>query len=64
MLRIFGLILFVIPGLGHLLVWLLSMVVSLALLLIWAVLVVKALQGERFKLPVIGDFAERKSTSI
>jgi uncharacterized membrane protein len=64
MLRILGVVLFVIPVLGHLLVWLASMLVSLALFLIWIVLVVKALQGEMFKLPVVGDFAERKSTGI
>src|SRR5271155_1592991 len=59
-LRIAGFVLFFIPVLGHLLVWLISMVVSLAFFVIWVVLVVKALQGEMFKLPVLGDFAERQ----
>jgi len=54
-----GLILFIIPVLGHLLVWLISMVVVLAAFVIWLVLVIKALQGEMFKLPVLGDFAEQ-----
>ena len=59
-LRILGVLLFVIPVLGHLLVWLLSMVVILAFIMIWLVLVVKALLGEMFKLPVVGQLAERQ----
>ena len=62
LLRIVGFALFFVPGLGHLLVWLMSMVVSLAFLVTWVVLIVKALQGEMFKLPVLGDFAERQTT--
>ena len=60
-LRVTGFVLFFIPVLGHLLVWLVSMVVSLAFFMIWVVLVVKALQGEMFKLPIVGDFAEQQS---
>ncbi len=60
LLRVVGVVLFFIPVLGHLLVWLLSMVVSLAIIMVWIVLIVKALQGEWFKLPVIGDFAEQQ----
>ena len=63
MLRVVGFGLFFIPVLGHLLVWLLSMVVTLAFLVVWVVLVVKALQGEMFKLPVVGDFAERRASA-
>ena len=37
---------------------LVSMLVGLGFFVIWLVLVVKALQGERFTLPVIGGFAE------
>jgi uncharacterized membrane protein len=62
-LRIVGFALFFIPVLGHLLVWLTSMVVALAFFMILVVLVVKALQGEMFKLPLVGEFAERKTTS-
>jgi uncharacterized membrane protein len=58
-LRVVGFVLFFIPSIGHLLVWLVSMVVSLAFFAIWVVLIVKALQGEMIKLPVAGDFAER-----
>ena len=61
-LRILGLLLFVIPVLGHLLVWLVSMVVILAFIMIWIVLVLKALLGEMFKLPLVGEFAERQAS--
>ncbi len=37
----------------------LSMLVGVAAVVIWMVLVVKALQGEMFKLPLAGDFADR-----
>jgi uncharacterized membrane protein len=62
-LKIVGLILLIIPVLGHLLFFLISVVVGLAGFVIWLVLVVKALQGEAFKLPVVGDFAEQQSGS-
>jgi uncharacterized membrane protein len=52
-------LLFFVPLLGYLVVLLLSMVTSLGLFAIWVVLIVKALQGEMFKLPVVGDFAEQ-----
>ncbi len=60
-LRVAGLLLFFVPVLGHLLVLLVSMVVGLAFFTLWVVLVVKAAQGEMFKLPLIGDFAERQA---
>ena len=60
-LKIIGLILLIIPVLGHLLFFLISVVVGLAGFVIWLVLVVKALQGEAFKLPVVGDFAEQQA---
>jgi uncharacterized membrane protein len=63
-LRLLGWILFIIPVLGHLLFYLISVLVTLAVLVIWLVLVVKALQGESFKLPVVGDFAEQQSGAV
>jgi len=60
-LRVAGFVLFFIPMLGHLLSWLAYMVVSLGFCVIWVVLIVKALQGEMFKLPVVGDFAEQQA---
>jgi len=48
-----------IPRFGLLAAWLLMVLVALAWLFLWLVALVKALQGELFKLPIIGDFAER-----
>jgi len=62
-LKVAGLVLFSVPLLGPLLTVLISVAAVLAAGLIWLVLVVKALQGERFKLPVLGTVAERYSGS-
>ena len=60
-LRVLGFLLYFVPVIGHFLVWLVSMVVGLAFFMIWVVLVVKALQGEMFKLPLVGEFAEQQT---
>jgi uncharacterized membrane protein len=57
-LRLSGLVLFRVPLLGPLFIVLLWGMVLLAVFLIWVVLIVKALQGEMFMLPVVGNFAE------
>jgi uncharacterized membrane protein len=51
-----GSVLGLIPVLALLFVF---MLVGLALFVIWLVLMVKALQGEMLKLPLIGELAER-----
>lgn len=61
LLRLAGLVVFLIPVLGPLVVALMYVVVALAAVLLWVVVVVKAFQGEMFRLPVLGDFAERYS---
>lgn len=38
--------------------------VSLAGLIIWIILVMKAYQGQMFKLPVIGDLAEKQANTV
>jgi uncharacterized membrane protein len=48
-----------IPVLGYLLAWLASAVLLLGWVILWSVLLVKALQGETFKLPWIGSLAEK-----
>jgi uncharacterized membrane protein len=58
-LKLLGLILFIIPALGPLLALLISVVAALGAIAIWLVLVIKALQGEMFKLPLLGDFSEQ-----
>ncbi len=52
-----NLVLSFVPLLGPLL----TMVLGLASTVIWIVLMVKAFQGERFKLPVLGDMAEERA---
>ena len=63
-LKLASVVLFIIPVLGPLLVLLVSMVVGLAAVVIWFVLVIKAFQGEMFKLPMLGDLAEQYAGSI
>ena len=63
-LKLVGIILFVIPVVGPLFVVLVSTVVGLAAVVIWLVLVVKALQGDIFKLPLLGDFADQHAGSF
>jgi len=45
-------------GMGHA-IWLM---VELAWILIWLVCVVHAAKGRRYKLPILGDLAERQAT--
>jgi uncharacterized membrane protein len=35
--------------------------ISLAMLILWIMVLIKAFNGERFKLPIIGDLAERQA---
>jgi len=62
-LRLAALILVLIPTVGPLLIALITGVASIALVLLWIVLIAKAFQGETFKLPVLGDLAEALSAS-
>src|SRR5258708_12105240 len=52
-LRIAGVVLFFIPLLGHLLVWLVSMLFSLAFLMICILMILKALQGDISNPPLV-----------
>lgn len=63
-LKLASVVLFIIPVLGPLLVLLVSMVVGLAAVVIWFVLVIKAFQGEMFKLPMLGDLAEQYAGAV
>jgi uncharacterized membrane protein len=62
--KLASVVLFILPVLGPLLVWLVSTVVVLAAVVIWVVLVVKAFQGEMFKLPLLGDFAAQQAGEL
>lgn len=41
--------------------WILLPVAMLGFLILWIVVLLKALKGQRFKLPVIGNFAEQQA---
>jgi uncharacterized membrane protein len=60
-LRLLFSLLVLIPALGQLLILLISLIGLIACLILWTVLVVKALLGEAFKLPFIGDLAEKQT---
>ena len=57
--RILFALLLLIPRFGYLFACLAVFVAAVAAVMVWLVLLIKALQGERFKLPVIGRLAER-----
>jgi len=52
-----------IPILGHLIAFLLWMCLSVGLLIVWIMLLIKANQGQMWKLPVIGDMAEKQANA-
>ncbi len=58
-LRVFSLMLTLIPFFGRFISLLIWMILPVACFIIWAVLLIKAFQGEMFKLPMVGDWAER-----
>jgi uncharacterized membrane protein len=43
--------------------WGLYPLVALAMLILWIMVLIKAFNGERFKLPIIGDLAEKQANS-
>jgi uncharacterized membrane protein len=57
--RILYSVLVLIPVAGYLLAWLATAVAVLGWVILWLVLLVKALQGEIFRLPWIGSLAEK-----
>lgn len=63
-LRLAAMAVLLIPLLGPLLIALVYVVIAMAAVLLWLVLVVKAFQGQMFKLSVLGDFAERYSGGV
>ncbi len=61
-LGIIGSIVFSTMGFSMWSVWTtLSLLVRLALFVLWLILLIKAYQGQKFKLPVIGDIAEKQA---
>jgi uncharacterized membrane protein len=58
-LRIIFFLFGLVPHIGPLLAWLSLVVFSIGWVILWLVVLIKALQGDLFKLPIVGDFAER-----
>ena len=54
-------VLFMFVGFIPVLGWMVVPILGLVQLVLWILLMVKAFQGEKFKLPVIGDLAEQNS---
>jgi uncharacterized membrane protein len=50
------------PFLGFMTLFLWPLV-GLAIFVVWIIVLIKAFNGERFKLPIIGDFAEKQANS-
>jgi len=63
-LKVVGWVLLIIPVIGQLFLLLISVVVGIAIFILWLILVVKALQGEAFRLPVLGDLAEQQAGRV
>jgi uncharacterized membrane protein len=59
--RLIFAILSFVPFIGFLFAWLSAGLVFLAVVVLWAVLVVKAGQGQAYELPWLGQFAARLS---
>jgi len=52
-----SIVLGMIPILG----WILLIFLPLGIFVVWVICAVKAYQNEKFKLPIIGDFAEKQA---
>lgn len=63
-LMILSAVLTFIPILGHLLVFLLGMVVWIGAVVVWIILLIKANGGQMYKLPIIGDIAEKQANAM
>ncbi|RAP74256.1 DUF4870 domain-containing protein [Paenibacillus montanisoli] len=59
-LLILNILLGFIPFIG----WLLGVLLTPLTFILWIALMILALQGKRFKLPVIGEFAEREASKF
>jgi len=57
-------VLALIPILGHLVAFILWMGLVVGYLIAWIVLMIKANQGLMYKLPVIGDMAEKQANAV
>ncbi|MGA3212437.1 MAG: zinc-ribbon domain-containing protein [Terriglobales bacterium] len=58
---IFSMVLAFIPILGHLVALLIWLLLWVGVLIVWVVLLIKANQGQMWKVPFIGDMAEKQA---
>lgn len=54
----------VVPIVGHLIVMLLGLVAWVGFVVVWIVLLIKANAGQMYKLPFIGDLAEKQANAM
>jgi len=55
-------VILVIVGMIPFIGWFLSIIMSIFTLILWLFLMLKAFKGEKYKLPLVGDFAEQQSS--
>ncbi len=61
---ILAMVLAFIPILGHLILALLWFVVAIGSFVVWIIMLLKANGGQMWKLPVIGDMAEKQANAV
>lgn len=54
----------VVPIVGHLIVMLFGLVIWVGFFVVWIVLLIKANQGQMYKLPFIGDLSEKQANAM
>ena len=55
-------VILVIVGMIPFIGWFLSIIMSIFTLILWLFLMLKAFKREKYKLPLVGDFAEQQSS--
>jgi uncharacterized membrane protein len=63
-LAILSMVLAFIPILGHLVAFLLWAVLAIGFFIAWLMMLLKANQGQMWKLPIIGDMAEKQANVV
>jgi uncharacterized membrane protein len=61
---ILSMVLAFIPILGHIVMALLWLTLSLGSFIVWIIMVIKANQGQMWKLPFVGDLAEKQANAV
>ncbi len=59
-LMVIYIILFIIPVIG----WIISMLLGIAVFVLWIILMLRAYQGKMYKLPIVGNFAEQQANKV